>query len=182
MIRPPRSAFYKEELELSDKTIVDWSSFCREVCVLWLENQQNPIGGEEIVVEIDEAKIGKRKYNRGRLITGKWIFGAFERGTTIMSDMWRAYNCLNDEGFIHLTVNYSMNFVDSGTGAHTQNIERTWREVRANISRYGTREKYLIGYIAELFFKRRYKFNDRIVGFFEAIGQFFPPGWNTTDP
>ncbi|XP_025264891.1 uncharacterized protein LOC112638075 [Camponotus floridanus] len=210
MIRPPRFEFFKQELQLSDKTIVDWSSFCREVCVMWLEAQQNPIGGKGIVVEIDEAKIGKRKYNRGRLVTGKWIFGGFERGTgkafivpvknrtaetllsvikqwilpktTIISDMWRAYDCLNNEGFIHLTVNHSMNFVDPETGAHTQNIERTWREVRANIPRYGTREKHLIGYMAEFFFKRQYKFDDRIVSFFEAVGKFFPPGSNTTNP
>ena len=40
-----------------------------------------------------------------------------------MSDLWRAYDCLNDEGFQHLTVNRSLNFVDPDTGAHTQNIE-----------------------------------------------------------
>jgi len=29
--------------------------------------------------EIDEAKIDHRKYNRGRLLTGNWIFERFER-------------------------------------------------------------------------------------------------------
>lgn len=32
-------------------------------------------------MEIDKAKIGKRKYNKGRLITGQWVFGGFERDT-----------------------------------------------------------------------------------------------------
>lgn len=38
------------------------------------------LGGENIIVEIDEAKIGKRKFEKGRLITGQWI-GGFERET-----------------------------------------------------------------------------------------------------
>lgn len=39
------------------------------------------IGGNNIIVEIDEAKFGRRKYHRGRLITGQWLFGGIERGT-----------------------------------------------------------------------------------------------------
>lgn len=31
MLRPPRQDFLKYELDMSDHTIVDWQSFCREV-------------------------------------------------------------------------------------------------------------------------------------------------------
>ena len=36
------------------------------------------------------------------------------------SDVWRAYDCLNDKGYDQFTVNHSLNFVDPDTGAHTQ--------------------------------------------------------------
>ena len=47
-------------------------------------------------------------------------------GTRVMSDKWKAYDCLQDKGYQHLTVNHSLNFVDPDTGAHTQGIENTW--------------------------------------------------------
>ena len=33
------------------------------------------IGGIGKVVQIDETKIGKRKYNRGRMVEGHWVIG-----------------------------------------------------------------------------------------------------------
>ena len=47
-----------------------------------------------------------------------------------MSDMWKAHDCLKDEGFTHLTVNHSLNFVGLDTGAHTQGNENTWWGVK----------------------------------------------------
>lgn len=81
MLRPPRQAFMENELSISSKTAVDWASFCRELCVLWIDKNSVQIGGDNIIVEIDEAKVGKRKYNKGRLVTGQWIFGGVERGS-----------------------------------------------------------------------------------------------------
>ncbi|KAG0439327.1 hypothetical protein DMUE_2510 [Dictyocoela muelleri] len=44
-------------------------------------NSSNKIGGPGIVVEIDESKFGKRKYNRSHLVTGSWILGGVERSS-----------------------------------------------------------------------------------------------------
>ena len=39
------------------------------------------IGGPGVIVEIDAAKFGKRKYNRGRILDGQWLFAGIERNT-----------------------------------------------------------------------------------------------------
>ena len=46
----------------------------REVCVNWVFSRCKKIGGEGKVVEIDELKFGKRKYNVGRVVEGQWVF------------------------------------------------------------------------------------------------------------
>jgi hypothetical protein len=37
------------------------------------------IGGNGKIVEIDEEKFGKRKYNRGHRVDGVWVLGMVER-------------------------------------------------------------------------------------------------------
>ncbi|XP_032684343.1 uncharacterized protein LOC116850320 [Odontomachus brunneus] len=96
-------------------------------------------------------------------------------GTTVISDCWKSYNCLNSEGFQHLTVNHSYNFVDPETGAYTQHIERVWREVRGNIPRYGIRSDHFIVYLSEFLFKRVHSRLERIEVFFDIIAEMYPP-------
>jgi len=68
-------------------------------------------------------------------------------GTTITSDCWCA-----SEGFQHQRV-ITQNFVDPDSGAHTQHIERLWRDVRGGIPRFGRCQKHVVGYLAEFLFK-----------------------------
>lgn len=124
------------------------------------------IGGPGKTVEIDESLMVKRKHNVGRFVGNmdQWIFGGIcrEDGTrfvvqvpdrtsvtllqeiqdhidpasNIISDSFRSYNCLTSFGYNHQTVNHSQNFVDPTTGAHTQKVERMWRDVKESRKRY----------------------------------------------
>jgi len=64
------------------------------------------------------------------------------------------------------------------TGAHTQNIERVWRDVRANIPKYGIITRHFVGYLSEYLFKRNHDLEKRIDSFFDVISQIYPPNLN----
>jgi hypothetical protein len=64
------------------QSISNWFSMLRELISVDLQycgNDNVKIGGMNIVVEIDESKFGKRKYNRGHHVEGVWIVGGVER-------------------------------------------------------------------------------------------------------
>ncbi|KAM8718703.1 hypothetical protein ACLKA7_001421 [Drosophila subpalustris] len=193
------------EMKWSRQSVIDFKSFLREVYIDWsITNSRPKLGGVGKVVEIDEAKVGKRKYNCGRVVEGQWLFGGIEResgdffivpvesrstetllsiikervadGSTIKSDCWRAYNCLESEGFVHQTVNHSKNFVDPETQAHTQNIERLWRDMKEGIKILGMKKEHYIGYLAKFqFFKANKSHMKRVHELFMAIGQLYDP-------
>ena len=50
-----------KNLEINKSTSMKWRNICFKVCENWLHHQE-PISGENVVVEIDETL----KYNRGR--------------------------------------------------------------------------------------------------------------------
>ena len=66
---------------LSARTIADWASFCREVCISYVLDNQTKIVGDGMTVEVDESKFGRRKYNVCRVIEGQWVFGGICRQT-----------------------------------------------------------------------------------------------------
>jgi len=123
------------------------------------------IGGEGVIVEIDECKIAKRKFHRGHFVEGAWVVGGVERteerrifmvevenrnaetlaevistyvapGSIIHTDCWRGYSFLSQFDRIeHRTVNHSEFFRDPETGVHSNTIEGTWAAVKSSISK-----------------------------------------------
>ena len=160
--------------------------FCREICYETLELVNDSLGGVGTVVEVDEAKFGKRKFNRGRRVDGIWVFGAIERGslpakcvlipvqdrteesllseirkfilpgTTIISDCWASYQNLSSHGYFHLTVNHSACFKDPITGAHTNSVEGMWNLARRSLPKFGTTKTMYSSYFCEFMYRRKY--------------------------
>ena len=80
-------------------------------------------------------------------------------GTIIHSDKWGGYNNVDLLPNIaaHETVNHSEEFVDSTTGAHTQNIESYWNRSKTKIKRMkGCHEKMIPSYLDEFMWRERH--------------------------
>ena len=168
------------ETNVTNKTVIDFYNSCRDVCIVLLEKHSEKIGGPGKIVEIDESKLGKRKCNREKGVEGMWLFGGIERnseppkcflvtvsdrtaatlipiikgwilpGTKIVSDCWKSYHCLESEGYIHESVNHSVEFVTE-TAVHTNYIKSRWNVVKKSLPRYGTES-----YFAEYCIRRKY--------------------------
>jgi len=191
---------------LGAHSIVEWMEFYRQICGAYFALHPTKIGGEGVIVEIDETVIVKRKYNRGALrAEQQWVFGGVERGsgrcfiwpverrdaatllniirqfivpgTTIISDMWAAYNRIDEmpELYQHYTVNHSENFVDPETGAHTQTIEGTWSYFkRMHRERGGTARTLFVDYVTEFCWRKRYKGPDVLYHLWSNIKEVHP--------
>lgn len=85
-------------------------------------------------------------------------------GTQIETDSWRSYDKLDHLGkvpqYTHESVNHRYNYVDPDTGAHTQNIERLWRDFKQKKKmQYGIRGTEIDGYCYEFTWKHWVKMN-----------------------
>lgn len=73
-------------------------------------------------------------------------------------------------------MNHSKTFVDPKTFAHTNTIERQWRNVKDSIPKYGRRKAHFVGYLAEYLFKAKYpKLNKRQHHFWIAAATLYTP-------
>lgn len=71
---------FNGEKGTSRESISDMFSYLREVCMIALDHSFDSakLGGPGHVVEIDEMKIGRRKYNVGRVVEGNWVLGLID--------------------------------------------------------------------------------------------------------
>ena len=76
-------------------------------------------------------------------------------GTTIMSDEWKAYDCLQNEGYNRGTVCHKRNFVSpDDPQVHTQNIEILWKYAKRNYPRNSTSDDMKEGYLQEYMYRK----------------------------
>lgn len=130
------------ELNIAEKSVSEMNRAIR-TCASHLvaERSRAPMGGEHSIVEVDEAQVGRRKHNRGRIPSEVWVVGGVERASNplncfieiarrrnqealtaviqrridsrsrIVTDCWSGYNRLRTLGLQHDTVNHSQNFI-----------------------------------------------------------------------
>jgi len=134
----------------SSNTVTAFYSHFRSLVATTLDDEDAQIGGPGVIVEIDETKLGKRKYNRGHRVDGVWILVGVEKidvrkvfmrrienrsqttlnsiihkyvlpGSIVYTDMWKGYTGLASSlGLDHQTVNHSICFKDLILGVNTQ--------------------------------------------------------------
>jgi hypothetical protein len=178
------------EIETSHHAISNRYKLGREIYFLDLDFynlNRGKIRGQGSVVEVDEMKFGKRKYNVGRIVEGSWLVGIIdhdanelrveicpsnirdaniflriindhvEKATTTVNDCWMAYSSFTADGFNHLTVCDKYNFIDPATYANTQKIESSWRPLRSRLSFKGVDKDNLADHLGEYFQDASYK-------------------------
>ncbi len=188
------------QLKLGSSTVVDWCNFCREVCEVTILKNIQPIGGDGVRVQIDESKVGKRKYHRGHLVEGQWVFGGIEEdcrnsfmfavenrsektlmplikkwikpGSIIISDCWKSYVNIEKHGYTHSTVNHSQEFVND-QGDHTNKIEGHWRQMKLSLPTHGRRKYHYSSYLAEFQWRYTNKEKDLFFQFLEDIKSIY---------
>ena len=134
-------------------SIAKYKRYYMQLLASDLDDEDAVIGGQDVIVEIDESKLGKRKYDRGHRVNGVWILVGVEEtperrmfiesiadrsaatilevisrhvraGSRIRADCWK--RCLNlpTLGMSHETVNHSMHFRYPELPASTQILLR----------------------------------------------------------
>lgn len=175
-----------EMSKCSSRTVCSFTDIFRNLISKSLECEDTIIGGEDIIVEVDETKIGRRKYHRGHNVEGAWVLGGIEHteekkiflvnipdrsmktinnllvkyvkpGSVIYTDLWKGYNGLNSIGFGHEKVNHSITYKDPISGVHTNTIEGIWNGVKMLIKPRNRNGRNIQDHLFECIWRRKNK-------------------------
>lgn len=168
----------------SSKTITSMFNYFRQLVTQDLTQEKQIIGGQDIIVEIDETKLGKRKYHRGHRVEGVWVVCGIERtrekktfcipvekrdaktledliknyvrsGSIIYTDLWKGYTGLNSNlGFCHKKVNHSQTFKDPITGVCTNTVEGLNNGLKLKIKPRNRTKKGITEHLQEFVWRR----------------------------
>lgn len=170
----------------SSATIAEYHRFYLQLIENNVENEDMKIGGNGIKVQIDETKLGKRKYHRGHRVDGVWVLVGVEitnerklfikavsdrcaqtleeiitsyvyPGSIIQTDMWKGYNNLNRLGYIHERVNHSIGFINEETGVNTNTVEGTNNGLKLSIPARNRVECGINGHLLKFVWRRKNK-------------------------
>jgi hypothetical protein len=174
---------------LSKPTVTKFLGYFRQLVSCVLDTDDMIIGGQGVVVEIDESKFGKRKYHRGHHVEGVWVIGGVERtnerlmfaevvdrrdaqtlidvisrhvaeGSIVHTDMWGGYAQLEHLLNVqHRAVNHSQHFVDPEHGTHTNTIEGTWNGIKLKVSPRNRNKEDMKGHLLEFIWRRKHAEN-----------------------
>ena len=103
-------------------------------------------------------------------------------GTTIISDCWKSYQCISEEGYKPLTVNHSVTFTDFETGAYINAVEGLWSCVKRQLPECGRSKALFSSHLGEFMWRRlRADATDRFETFLQDIARVYPPTSNDVD-
>ncbi|XP_020716767.1 uncharacterized protein LOC110118711 [Ceratitis capitata] len=103
---------------LSSVTITDWYNYCREAVVFYeidFQHLVGKIGGPGKIVQIDESKSGKRKFNKWRRVDGHWVLEIVEDGSVDI----RLEVCPDNARSAEVLISLIRKHVVEGTTIHT---------------------------------------------------------------
>ncbi|XP_068217274.1 uncharacterized protein [Palaemon carinicauda] len=189
-----------EELKIATNTSVEKRNFCSEVAEYFCDNQE-AIGGEAVVVEIDGFEFNA-KYERGGPLSDIWVFGGIERvskkyfmlpfvdRTTLDLDAYtlipfiRHYVkagsvIITDKSNTYISLpdlGYEHRTVDpSNPEIHIQNIKRLWSDFNEWVRRPGNRTCCFRQYFAKWFFLHYYPQDQLLHHFFLTASRRYQP-------